>query len=179
MSPHQFDIQLVAIIVATSCSIPGVFLVLRRMSMMADAISHSILLGIILAFFLVKDLSSPFLIIGAAASGVLAISLIEAVNRSRLVKKDASIGIVFPFLFSVAVILLSKYARNVHIDIHSVLLGEIAFAPFDRLIVSGMDLGTQVGLRNGLDSSFKPCFLSPFSTRSSRCLPLMRASRRQ
>ena len=141
MSPHQFDIQLVAIIVAASCSIPGVFLVLRRMSMMADAISHSILLGIILAFFLVKDLSSPFLIIGAAASGVLAISLIEAVNRSRLVKKDASIGIVFPFLFSVAVILLSKYARNVHIDIHSVLLGEIAFAPFDRFIVSGMDLG--------------------------------------
>lgn len=141
MSPHQFDIQLVAIIVAASCAVPGAFLVLRRMSMMTDAISHSILLGIVLAFFLVKDLSSPILIIGAAASGVLAISLIEAVNRSRLVKKDASIGIVFPFLFSVAVILLSKYARNVHIDIHSVLLGEIAFAPFNRLILSGMDLG--------------------------------------
>ncbi len=141
MSPHQFDIQLVAIIVAASCSIPGAFLVLRRMSMMADAISHSILLGIILVFFLVRDLSSPLLIIGAAASGILAISLIEAVNRSRLVKKDASIGIVFPFLFSVAVILLSKYARNVHIDTHSVLLGELAFAPFNRFIISGTDIG--------------------------------------
>ena len=51
MSPHQFDIQLVAIIVAASCSIPGVFLVLRRMSMMADAISHSILLGKTTRFF--------------------------------------------------------------------------------------------------------------------------------
>ena len=143
MSPHQFDIHLVAVIVAASCAIPGAFLVLRRMSMMTDAISHSILLGIILAFFLVKDLSSPILIIGAAASGVLAISLIEAVNRARLVKKDASIGIVFPFLFSVAVILLSRYARNVHIDTHSVLLGEIAFAPFNRLVLSGMDLGPE------------------------------------
>ena len=72
---------------------------------------------------------------------MLAVSLIEAVNRARLVKKDASIGIVFPFLFSVAVILLSRYARNVHIDTHSVLLGEIAFAPFHRLILSGVDLG--------------------------------------
>ena len=90
MSPHQVDIQLVAVIVAASCAIPGAFLVLRRMSMMTDAISHSILLGIILAFFLVGDLSSPILIVGAAASGVLAISLIEAVNRARLVKKDAS-----------------------------------------------------------------------------------------
>ncbi len=141
MSSHQFDIQLVAVIVAASCSIPGVFLVLRKTSMMADAISHSILLGIILAFFLVQDISSPFLIIGAAASGVFAVSLIETVNRSRLVRKDASMGIVFPFLFSVAVILLSMYARNVHIDVHSVLLGEIAFAPFNRVVLSGVDLG--------------------------------------
>lgn len=141
MSPHQFDIQLVAVLVAASCAVPGTFLVLRRMSMMTDAVSHSILLGIILAFFLVGDLSSPFLIIGAAASGVLAISLIETVNRSRLVGKDAAIGLVFPFLFSVAVILLSRYARDVHIDAHSVLLGEIAFAPFDRLVLGETDLG--------------------------------------
>ncbi|MCY3986723.1 MAG: metal ABC transporter permease [Candidatus Dadabacteria bacterium] len=162
MSPHQFDIQLVAIIVAASCAVPGTFLVLRRMSMMTDAISHSILLGIILAFFIIKDLSSPFLIIGAAASGVLAISLVEAVNRARLVKKDASIAMVYPFLFSVAVILLSRYAQNVHIDTHSVLLGEIAFAPFNRLIFSGMDLGPESAYMMGSIFILSLVFISLF-----------------
>ncbi len=141
MTPHQLDIQIIAIIVASSCAIPGVFLVLRRMSMMADAISHSILFGIVLAFFVVHDIVSPLLILGAAASGVLAVSLVETINRNKLVKKDASIGLVFPFLFSIGVILISKYAWNVHIDVHSVLLGELAFAPFDRLIFMGRDIG--------------------------------------
>ncbi len=162
MSSHQFDIQLVAIIVAASCSIPGTFLVLRRMSMMTDAISHSILLGIILAFFLVGDLSSPLLIIGAAASGVLAISLIESINRSKLVKKDASIGLVFPFLFSLAVILLSKYARDVHIDVHSVLLGEIAFAPFDRFFIWETDIGPRSAYVMGFILLLNLLFISFF-----------------
>ena len=141
MTPHQVDIQIIAIIVASSCAIPGVFLVLRRMSMLTDAISHSILFGIVLALFVVKELTSPLLILGAAASGVLAVSLIDAISRNKLVKEDASIGLVFPFLFSIGVILISKYAWNVHIDVHSVLLGELAFAPFDRLIISGRDIG--------------------------------------
>ena len=162
MSPHQVDIQMVAVLVAASCAVPGAFLVLRRMSMMTDAVSHSILLGIVLAFFLAGDLSSPFLIIGAAASGVLAISLIEAVNRSRFVKKDAAIGLVFPFLFSVAVILLSRYARDVHIDVHSVLLGEIAFAPFDRLVLRGTDLGPRSAWVMGAILTVNLLFISLF-----------------
>ncbi len=162
MSSHQLDIQIVAVMVAASCSIPGVFLVLRKMSMMADAISHSILLGIIIAFFLVQDISSPFLVMGAAASGVLAVSLIETVNRSRLVRKDASMGIVFPFLFSVAVILISMYARNVHIDVHSVLLGEIAFAPFNRVAVAGVDFGPKSAWVMGFILVVNLVFLSLF-----------------
>lgn len=162
MSPHQVDIQVIAVLVAASCALPGVFLVLRRMSMMADAVSHSILLGIILAFFLVADLSSPLLIVGAAASGVLAVSLIETVNRSKLVKKDAAIGLVFPFLFSVAVILLSRYVRDVHIDVHSVLLGELAFAPFDRLVVSGTDMGPRSAYVMGFILMVNLLFISLF-----------------
>ena len=69
MSP-SFEIQLIAIVVAVTCALPGVFLVLQRMAMMSDAISHAILPGIVIAFFITQDLSSPFMIVGAAAAGL-------------------------------------------------------------------------------------------------------------
>lgn len=141
MSFEQIEIQLIASVVSAACAIPGVFLVLRRMAMMSDAISHAILLGIVLAFFVVADISSPFLIIGAALSGVLTVSLVELLNKTKLVREDTSIGLVFPVLFSIGVILIARYAWNVHLDVHAVLLGELAFAPFDRLILFGSDIG--------------------------------------
>jgi manganese/zinc/iron transport system permease protein len=140
MSLSQIEIQLIAAVVAAACALPGVFLVLRRMAMMSDAISHTVLLGIVLSFFVVQSLESPLLIVGAAAMGVLTVSLVELLNRTRLVKQDAAIGLVFPALFSIAVILISRFARGVHLDIDAVLLGELAFAPFDRLAFAGLDL---------------------------------------
>jgi manganese/zinc/iron transport system permease protein len=141
MTSAQLDIQLIAAVTAAACAIPGVFLVLRRMAMMSDAISHSILLGIVLAFFIVESTTSPLLIAGATAVGVLTVVLVETLQRTGLVREDAAIGLVFPFLFSLGVILISRYAGNVHLDIDAVLLGELAFAPFDRVIVGGWDLG--------------------------------------
>lgn len=140
MSP-QAEVQLIAVVVAVACAIPGAFLVLRRMALVSDAISHSILPGIVLAFFVVGDLSSPLLLVAAAATGVLAVAAIEALTRTGLVRKDAAIGLVFPAMFSVGVILISRYAGSVHLDTDVVLLGELAFAPFDRLSVGRVDLG--------------------------------------
>lgn len=149
MSP-QLEIQLIAVLVAVACSLPGVFLVLRRMAMMSDSITHTILLGIVLAFFLTHDLSSPILIIGAALMGVITVWLTETLNRTRLLSEDSAIGIVFPLLFSIAIILITRYAGSVHLDTDAVLLGELAFAPFDRLVVSGMDLGARVIYTSGV-----------------------------
>jgi manganese/zinc/iron transport system permease protein len=123
MTGAQIEIQLVAIVVAAACALPGVFLVLRRVALLSDAISHAILLGIVVAFFIVEDLASPFLIFAAAATGVLTVFLVELLIRTGLVKQDASIGLVFPVLFSIGVILISRYAGNVHIDTDAVLLG--------------------------------------------------------
>ena len=139
--PIAVEIQLVAVVVAASCALPGVFLVLRRMALMSDAISHTVLLGIVLAFFVTGDVASPLLLVAAAATGVATVFLVEALRRTRLVAADASIGLVFPALFSVAVILISRYAGNVHLDTDAVLLGEVAFAPFRRLELGGRDLG--------------------------------------
>jgi manganese/zinc/iron transport system permease protein len=141
MSQPQVEIQLIAAVVAVACALPGVFLVLRRMALMSDAISHAILLGIVLAFFVTRDLSSPFLVIAAALTGVLTVTLVELLHGTRLVREDAAIGLVFPVLFSLGVILISRFAGDVHLDIDAVLLGELAFAPFTRFVVLGYDLG--------------------------------------
>ena len=140
MSP-QVEIQLIAAVTAAACSLVGTFLVLRRMAMMSDAISHSILLGIVVAFLAVGDLASPWLVLGAAVTGVLTVALVETLHRTRLVKEDAAIGLVFPALFSLGVILLARHAGAVHLDTDVVLLGELAFAPFDRFAPGGTDLG--------------------------------------
>ncbi len=141
MTQFQLEIQLVAVVVAVACALPGSFLVLRQMSMMSDAISHAILPGIVVAFFLTQDLSSPLLILGGAATGLVTVALVEALKSTRLVREDAAIGLVFPVLFSIGVVLIARYAGDVHLDIDAVLLGELAFAPFDRWIWAGVDMG--------------------------------------
>jgi manganese/zinc/iron transport system permease protein len=150
MSVTQIELQAIAVVVAASCALPGVFLVLRRTAMMSDAISHTVLLGIVLAFFVVQDLTSPILVLGAAAVGVLTVSLVELLTNTRLVKEDAAIGLVFPALFSIAVILISRYARGVHLDVDAVLLGELAFAPFDRLAILGIDVPRALAVMVGI-----------------------------
>ena len=140
MSP-QLDVQLVAVVVAVACALPGTFLVLRRMAMMSDAISHAILPGIVVGFFLTESLASPLLLLAAAGTGVLTVALVEAIERTRLVREDAAMGLVFPALFSIGVLLIAQYAQDVHLDTDAVLLGELAFVPFDRFTWGGTDLG--------------------------------------
>lgn len=141
MSGMQFEILIIAVLTAVACALAGVFLVLRRLAMLSDAISHAILPGIVVAFFLTGSLSSPWLLIGAAATGVLTVFLVETLHRTGRVREDAAMGLVFPALFSLGIVLITRYAGDVHLDTDAVLLGELAFAPFDRLIVGGHDLG--------------------------------------
>jgi manganese/zinc/iron transport system permease protein len=143
MSQAQFEIQLIASVVAIACALPGVFLILRRMAMMSDAISHTVLLGIVIAFFITKSLTSPLLLVGATLMGVITVSLVELINRTRLVREDAAIGLVFPAIFSIAVIMISRFAGDVHLDTDAVLLGELAFAPFNRVRLVGLDIGPE------------------------------------
>lgn len=140
MTTAQIEIQLIAAVAAAACALPGVFLVLRRTAMMSDAISHTVLLGIVLAYFVVQEYGHPLLIVGAAAVGVLTVSLTELLTKTRLVKEDAAIGLIFPALFSIAVILISVFARNIHLDAHVIFQGDLAFAPFDRFVLAGVDL---------------------------------------
>lgn len=141
MSNAQLEIQLIASLVAIACAIPGTFLVLRKMAMISDAISHSILPGIVVGFFITQDLNSPLLILLAAFTGVITVVMVERIQKTSLVKEDTAIGLVFPALFSIGVIMIAKNANDVHLDVDAVLLGELAFAPFDRLFIAGTDVG--------------------------------------
>lgn len=141
MNSAQIEIQLIASLVAISCAIPGTFLVLRKMAMISDAISHSILPGLVIGFFITQDLNSPLHILLAALTGIITVVLVERIQKTGLVKEDTAIGLVFPALFSIGVILIAKNANDIHLDVDAVLLGELAFAPFDRLIIAGTDIG--------------------------------------
>ncbi len=137
------DIWILAIasLVAVSCSMVGVFLILRRMALLGDAISHSILLGIVLAYLITGSRSIIAMFIGATLIGLLTAWLSNTLHKLGKLQMDASMGIIFTWFFAMGVILISLYAGQVDIDQECVLYGEIAFAPFDTIAFGGNDWG--------------------------------------
>ncbi|MFD1914514.1 metal ABC transporter permease [Halodurantibacterium flavum] len=120
-------------LVGVAAALLGVFLLLRGAAMLTHAISHSILLGIVIAWMISGHTSGPLVLAMAALAGLGSVLLTGALERSRLVRMDAAIGLVFPALFALGVLLVSLNARNVHIDEHAVLLGEIGFVWLDTV----------------------------------------------
>ncbi|WP_410772032.1 metal ABC transporter permease [Fontibacillus sp. BL9] len=136
----DFWIILTGTLVAATCGVLGCFLVLRKMAMVGDAISHSVLPGIAIAFLISGTRDSVLMLVGAAVLGLITVFLIQALQHGGL-QSDASIGIVFTALFAVGVILISRNAAHIDLDLDCVLFGEIAYVQWDTLIVNGYDLG--------------------------------------
>jgi len=138
------DVVIVSVgaLVGIASSLLGCFLILRKASMLADAISHAILLGIVITFFITDNQHSPFFVLGAALMGLLTVVLTEGLEQSGRVKYDAAIGIIYPFFFALAVLLINLFARNVHLDTDAVLLGEIGFSWIDTIRLLGADIPT-------------------------------------
>jgi len=122
---------------AIACAIPGCFLVLRGISLIGDAISHAVLPGIVVAFLLTNSLSTWPVVIGASAVGLITVFLIETLTRTRRVKEDASIAVVFPALFALGVLLLVQYADHRDLDPDCVLHGEILHSPLMTMELFG------------------------------------------
>ncbi|MGP6173866.1 metal ABC transporter permease [Corynebacterium sp. A21] len=132
---------LLALVTALACALPGVFVVLRGNSMIVDGISHAVFPGIVLGYALTSDLRSPWLVFGAAVSGLLVAVGSEWLSRTGLLSGDAPQGLIFPALFALGVILVSSRLQNVHLDTHVVLVGDLNLASFDHLILGGRDFG--------------------------------------
>lgn len=137
---YTFWILLTGCLVGLTCGITGALLVLRKMAMIADAISHTVLLGIVGAFFVTQSLSGIPMLIGAGIVGILTAVFVEMLHSSG-VQSDAAIGIVFTSLFALGVVLISFIGDQVHLDVQHALMGEIAFVPWNTLTINGMSYG--------------------------------------
>lgn len=138
---EAFWIILTGSMVAVSCGLLGVFLILRKMAMVGDAISHAVLPGIVLAFLVAGSRSNIPMLIGAAAVGLLTTLLIEFLHRRARLQSDAAIGITFTWLFAVGIILITAFAGQVDLDQDCVLYGEIAYVPLDLIYTATGHLG--------------------------------------
>jgi manganese/zinc/iron transport system permease protein len=132
--------MLTGALVGGSCALLGCFLVLRQLSMLGDAISHAVLPGIVIAFLLSGSRGSLTMFLGAVILGVVTTFLVEYLSHGG-VQGDAAIGVTFTSLFAIGVVLVSLYGGNVDLDLDCVLYGEIAYTPFDMLLLGGKKIG--------------------------------------
>jgi manganese/zinc/iron transport system permease protein len=138
---NAFWIILTGTLVSAICGILGCFLILRKMSMLGDAISHAVLPGIVIAYFIAGERASLPILIGAAALGMLVTIMIEGLQKNGHLQVDASIGVSFTSLFALGIILVSLFAGQIDIDADCVLHGEMAYVPLDTLYLNDVDLG--------------------------------------
>lgn len=138
---NAFWIILTGSLVAVTCGLLGCFLILRKMAMVGDAIAHTVLPGIVIAFLISGGNSIPVLI-GAAGFGILTTFIIQYLQNTGKLQGDAAIGLTFTFLFAIGVILIAAYAGQIDLDQDCVLHGEIAYVPLNTLITAG---GTNLG----------------------------------
>jgi manganese/zinc/iron transport system permease protein len=139
---NDFYIILTASLVASSCALLGCYLILRKMAMVGDAISHAVLPGIVIAFLISGSRDSFTMLIGAGILGLVTTFLIEFFHKKARLQTDASIGVTFTWLFAIGVVLISLFAGKVDLDQDCVLYGEIAYVPLDVIITQG---GTVLG----------------------------------
>ncbi len=116
----------VAIIISMTCALLGNFLVLRRQSLISDAISHVALPGIVASFLLTGTIASTAMMLGAGVSALVTVAMIEAIRRLGRVEVSAAMGVTFTSLFALGVLLLEmSHASGVHIDVQHALYGNI------------------------------------------------------
>lgn len=133
-------ITVVAGLVATGCALLGSFLVVRRQALLADAISHAVLPGIVAAWLATGTRDPIAMIVGASAFAIACVLLVEALEATGLVRSDAAIGLTFPLLFSLGVLGVDRWTEDIHIDLDSTIYGEIAYIAFDRVELLGVTM---------------------------------------
>ena len=170
LSPWSIDslsvywpILVEGMLVSVALGLIGCFLVVRGMSLLGDALSHSVLPGIVIGFLIGGSLHSPWILVGATAVGVAAAVLVQTVQHHSRVKEDASLGIVFTSLFALGVVMINLYAGQADLDPGCVLYGNIENFILDRqgiwpmaVILAGIVAALLVFYRHLLVSTFDP-----------------------
>jgi manganese/zinc/iron transport system permease protein len=149
---HYGWMALMGFLVATTCGLIGNYLILRRMALVGDAISHSVLPGLAIAYILVNiagagadasgleshgSKNAFAMFAGALVAAMVTTIMIELIHKKTRVKQDAAIGITFSSLFALGVVIISLFAGKAHIDTDCVLHGELTFVPIDVFVSIG------------------------------------------
>lgn len=134
-SPVTQRVIVVSIATNLACALVGSFLVLRRISMMGDALAHAVLPGLVLAFLWTGSMGIVPMFIGAVLAGLLTTFLTQTLHQYGRVPADASMGVVFTSLFALGVVLLKRYAGNVHFDIACVYEGSLGLVATDVVML--------------------------------------------
>ncbi len=177
------EVQIIVLAsVAASGALVGTFLVLRRMTMLANALSHTILLGIVSAYLLVRlfadstdpsrPLSIPVLLLAAFLTGIITTFLTEFLTKVIKLQEDASIGLVFSILFSLGIVLVTLFTRNVHVGTELVMGNADALQRSDIRDVLAI-LGVNAALFFLLFHAFKITTFDPQLARAFGFPPLL------
>ena len=123
IGPFQYGFMvralIVSILIGIMCPIMGAYVITRGRSFMGDALAHSVLPGMVVAFLLGI---SPFF--AAVPAGIVVALLMGTVSRRTGISEDTSIGIVFAGMFALGLVMLSR-AANVNVNIEDLLLGQV------------------------------------------------------
>lgn len=149
--PFVFSVAFLAVTTAVTCALPGTFLVLRRQSMLVEAMSHAVLPGIVVGALISGSTHSPVMVVAASLMGLVVVFGAQRLRGTGLITGDADQGLVFPFLFAVGVILLSTVLQKVHLCQDTVLTGDLnlmALTPEHLVVGNGqIDLGPATAWR--------------------------------
>ncbi len=129
---HEFirvdlSAMLAGLFAAVACGVLGNFLVLRRLSLMGDAISHAVLPGIMVAFIVARSRDPLMMLAGAAGAGIITVGLVEIIKRFGRVESGAAMGVTFSIMFALGVVMLEQVTRHVHLDADCVLYGNLEY----------------------------------------------------
>ncbi|MEM9283690.1 MAG: metal ABC transporter permease [Verrucomicrobiota bacterium] len=151
MNWTSFDtwIVIIGVLCSVACALPGCFLVLRKMSMMGDAISHAVLPGLAIAFLITGSRASAPMFIGAAIAGVLTALFTQWISKLGNVDRGAAMGIVFTTLFAIGLILIGQAADHVELDPGCVLYGAIELTPLDKVCFLAWEIPRAVLVNGG------------------------------
>ena len=168
---------IIAVLTAIACSLAGVLLVVKREALVSEGLSHAVLPGVVLAFLIFRDRSSPLLILAAGLSGLLMVWLVQWIAKTGRVKQDAALGIVFSGMFSIGILATSLKLKNVHFHPDCIIDGNLAFAALEDCNWFGVYLGPRafvsmllcvVGLTGFISLFFKELKLMAFDETASR-----------
>src|SRR5215469_1340919 len=123
-----------------ACALLGCYLLLRRMSLLGDAVSHAVLPGVVIGFWISGSTSSGWIFVTAVAVGLLATLLIQLLHGFAQVAEDASMGVVFTSLFALGVVMLVQVGPHVDLDVDCVLYGLLELVSTDTQPVFGVEV---------------------------------------